>query len=311
MGVMKRIRTGLFAAPVALAVALAPSVCRAEVPVCVEVVATPQELPGLQKLVKSELDRHPSHRVVPSGCSARLRVELFEAAGARYLTAQIDQEVPARYVVHEPSELGARLTDALSLALHNDPTYLSEDIAHYDAMQRFAHSVLKNGVFKLRVELFEAVSNGGSAPAFGSGAAVAVTRGSGHWQVLARMYGGGALPPNRGRAPVLEVMAGADAGLTYELWERDLWSPYVSGCAGVSFVRYAARDQGGAFAAAQHVGAALSLRGGVRLLRASRFDLDLFAQAYLPLFLTSDDDGSLFTKPIYTPTVQLGIGVGF
>ena len=79
----------------------------------------------------------------------------------------------------------------------------------------------------------------------------------------------------------------------------------------LSFLRYAARDEGGALVAAQHVGAALSARGGVRLFRASRFDLDLFAQAYLPLFMTNDEDGALFRKPTYTPTVQLGIGVGF
>src|SRR5450432_1130656 len=118
-------RARLPALLLALAILLSAGVSAAEVALCVE-------LAGVRKLVRTELDRHPSHQVVDTGCRSHLRVELFEAAGARYLTAQIDREVPARYVVTDAVELGARLSDALSLVLHNDPTYLSEDISHYN-----------------------------------------------------------------------------------------------------------------------------------------------------------------------------------
>jgi hypothetical protein len=308
----KRARRGLTASLAAVSILLGARAALAEVPVCVEVAAPAAELEGVRKLVRTELDRHPSHRVAFADCRSHLRVELFEAAGARYLTAQIDREVPVRYVIKDPLELGARLTDAVSLVLHNDPTYLTEDITHYSSLQRLSHSVLARGRFMFRLETFEAISNAGSAAVFASGGAFSVTRGSGNWQVLGRMYLGGAFSPTGKSGRALEILTGADAGLTYELFDKASWSPYLTGCLGLQFLRYAGRDETHALVRAQHVGATVSARVGVRFFRWTNFDLDLFAQAYAPLFLTSDETGSLFgDKGIYTPTLQLGLGVGF
>src|SRR6185436_12967602 len=92
----------------------------AAVPLCLEVSAPPTEREGFEKLVRSEIARHKSHEIAPAGCRAHLRVELFEAAGTRYLTAQIDTEVPARFVIHDASELTVRVEDAVRLTLWND-----------------------------------------------------------------------------------------------------------------------------------------------------------------------------------------------
>ena len=100
----------------------------ARIPLCVEVRAPAEEQAGLEKLVQVELGHHESHRPVAVGCRATLTVELFQVTGRWQLTARIDQQIPVRYQVPSPDDLAARLRQALSLVLHNEPTYLTEDI---------------------------------------------------------------------------------------------------------------------------------------------------------------------------------------
>jgi len=60
------------------------------------------------------------------------------------------------------------------------------------------------------------------------------------------------------------------------------------------------------------VGAVALGRVGVRFLRTHDFDFDVFAGGYLPLFNTDDPDRPLFGEGgLYTPSVQVGVGVGF
>jgi hypothetical protein len=300
--------------PAALAGVLVSRGAEASVPLCVEVTASAPELTGFRKLVQSELARHPTHRIVETDCRSHLRVELFEAAGARFLTAQIDQEVPTRFAINGTVELGNRLEEAIRLVLHNDPVYLAEDIAHLSAVQRFGQSIVVRGRFIFRMELFETISRGGNNVVTVPGMALGLTRGWDHWQVLGRFYGGGSPTSVTGTDRALQAMAGVDGGLTYELFDKALWSPYVSGCAGVSFVRYIGREQAQS-ARISHVndiGATLSARAGARFFRWYNFDLDLFAQGYLPLYVTKDVDGALFSEAgLYTPSLQIGLGVGF
>ncbi len=286
----------------------------AQVPLCVDVEAPAGDVDGLRRLVADELARHASHQVVERDCRTSLRVQLFEAAGNLYLTAQIDREVPVRYEMKDRAELADRLTEGLSLVLHSDPVYLAEDIEHYSAVQRLGHSLGVRGRNTYRVEMFEAVGRSGTNAVFATGAAFAVTRGSGHWQVLARAYLAGWPVRASGTDRTLQVLTGADAGLTYEFLDLATWSPYVSLCAGLQFQRYAGRelatDAGPTYLNQFLVD--VSARVGFRFFRANDFDLDLFVQGYLPLHPAKDVDGALFgDKGLYTPSLQLGLGVGF
>lgn len=297
-----------------LAALLWPRAAAAEIPLCVDVRAPAADLEGLRRLVRTEIDRHPSHKVVSTDCRSSLVVELFEAVGARYLTAQIDREVPVRFVVKEPLELGDRVSEAVKLCLHNDPVYLTEDITHYSKLQRLGHSIGVRGRSSFRLELFEAISRGGTNAVFSPGLAFGMTRGSGHWQVLGRAYLGGfpAAVPRTDRT--LQVITGADGGLTFELLEKAFASPYLSACLGVQYLRYAGRERptDKRVEIVNDLGLSVSARLGVRFFRWNHFDLDVFAQGYLPLFLTRDVDGALFgEKGLYTPSLQLGLGVGF
>jgi hypothetical protein len=303
---------------VALAVALLGLLlaggAAAAVPTCLEVIAPAEDLASFRKLVRTEVDRHPSHQVVEADCRAHLRVELIEVAGTRFLTAQIDREVPARFAVKDPVDLAGRLDDAVRLVLHNDPTYLAEDVAHMDALQRFGQIILVRGHLTFRLELFGALSRSGTGAVSVPGIALGVTRGSGHWQVLGRLYGGGVPGSTPGAEQALQVLAGVDGGITYELFDKASWTPYVSGCAGVQFFRYAGREKA-TDTNLTYVNDAvptLSARVGARFFRWYSFDLDLFAQGYVPLSLTKDVDSGFFGGPgLYTPSLQLGLGVGF
>jgi hypothetical protein len=286
----------------------------AEVALCLDVRAPAAEIQGLRKLVEVEVGRHPSHRLSTDGCRSTLEVELFEAAGARYLTARIDREVPVRFILKEPLELGDRVSEAVKLCLHNDPVYLTEDITHYSAVQRLGLSLGVRARTNIRLELFEVTARGGTNTVFAPGMALGMTRGSGNWQVLGRLYFGSwpAAVPGTDRA--LQAIAGIDGGLTYEFLEKDFWSPYVSACLGGQFLRYGGRELATdtKLAHVNHLGLAASARAGVRFFRWHGFDLDVFAQGYLPLFVTRDADGALFgDQGLYTPSVQLGLGVGF
>ena len=112
----------------------------------------------------------------------------------------------------------------------------------------------------------------------------------------------------------LQVITGADGGLTFELFEKAFASPYVSACLGVQYLRYVGHEKPSdeRVAVVNHLGLSASARIGVRFFRWNTFDLDLFAQGYLPFFITKDVDGSLFGEGgLYTPSLQLGLGVGF
>jgi len=227
---------------------------------------------------------------------------------------RVDREVPARFTIKDPADLLPHVEEALRLVLHNDPAYLAEDIAHLDALQRFGHAILVRGRLAFRLELFEAVSRGGTNVVSAPGLALGVTRGSGHWQVIGRAYGGGTPGSAPGLDRALQVFAGIDGGVAYELFDRDAWSPYVAALGGVELVRYVGRVQASdtGLTPVTDIGATLSARLGARFFRTSNFDLDLFAQGYLPLFVTKDVDSGFFgTSGLYTPTLQIGLGVGF
>ena len=278
---------------------------------CLQVDAPAEEIDGLRKLVLDELGHHPSHELVEDGCETRLTVELFEVGDVRYLTARVNREVPVRHAIKDPDDLSHRLSSALSEVLRNDPVYLARDITRYSAMKRAMNSVLKRGHNIWRFELLQAVGVAGGHAVFASGGAFAVTRGADHWQIQARLYAAGSADSAEGGDPVLRVLSGADAGLTYELWSRETFSPYLHGGLGVQLMRFDGRHQDQA-ATLTKVGAALQVRAGFRFLRATDYDMDVFVTGYVPFFMAQRDGNPLFGEAgAYTPTLQLGLGVGF
>lgn len=307
----RRQRLAIGRAVVVAGMVLLPATAGAAVDICVRVSAAKKDLAGLQKLVQDELGHHPSHRQVKQGCRSHLQVELFELAGVMFLTARINREVPVRLDIKRKEDLGEKVREALRRVLRHDPVYLAEDIQRYSAMKRATHSVLKGGRNTWRVELFETMINGGENVAFASGGALSVNRGSYNWYVFARLYAGGSLGGTADMSRALRIMAGGELGLSYEFLARSMTTPYLSAGLGLQVLHYEGRLRPGDedLEDATVKGGTLSLRAGMRFFRASDFDMDIFVAGYLPLFGTNDPDSLLIDS--YTPSLQIGLGVGF
>jgi hypothetical protein len=282
------------------------------IPICVEVRSDEaKELAGLRKLVLDELGHHPRRRVVERDCESRLLIDHFRLAGQTYLTARINSEVPVRFSVARDT-LAEKLTEALRLVLRHDPVFLQRDVRELSAIQRAAHSVLRRGHTFVRLELFQTIAGSDRGASFAPGGAITLARGADHFQVFARAYlaglPGGVGPDQR----ALRIQTGGEGGVAYEVSARSSASFYFALAAGLQYLRYegqASPTDRGSLEIADKLGFALSGRVGVRLFRIHNFDCDLFAEGFLPFFKTSDPDAQIVDR--YTPSLQLGIGVGF
>ncbi len=291
-------------AAIVLALVFAAAPARAVVPLCLETRAEPDE-PGLRKLVTDELLHHPSHRLVESGCSSTLVVELFTVAGTRFLTVHVNRDVPVRFAVKNGHELEERLDEALRQTLRHDPVYLAEDLSRMNAVWRAGANVAKNGSNRYRLALVELVGATGRGAFFASGAAAEVARGIEHVDVYLRLAAAGAPGRSSGDA-TLRVLAGADIGCLWEASARANNTVYLGGGVGLHYVRFeGAPTQNTANTALFSVVA----RVGARFLRWYAADVDLFAEVHLPLYKTNDPDSPVIDA--WTPYGAVGLAVGF
>jgi len=290
------------------------SPARAATTLCLDVQAPPGSVEGLRALVADEVAHHPSHQLVEHGCASHLAVELVEIDGARFLTARSNDAVPVRYRVPDAEALDAKVREAVTATLGTDPVMLAEDPTRLSAVQRAAHSILQRGQMRWRVELFEALVRSRPDPCFASGVAFGVTRGSESWLAAMRVYVAGSPTSRQAEQRTLRLAAGLDAGLTWEASARAATSFYAHAGFGLQvlqFVGLPSAETGGADQLVK-VGAVFQGRVGVRLLRHTDADLDVFVGGYVPLYNTNDVDAPLFGDGgLYTPSVQVGIGVGF
>jgi hypothetical protein len=307
----------LLAAAIALAAiaALPGRAHAAAVATCLTVEADdPKLAPGFEKLVKVELARHPSHKLAAAGCRVSLVVQLFDVGASRQLTARLDENVPVRFTVGKGEPLADRVAEAISLVLGNDPVRLAEDITKLSAIERASHAMVVQGVNVWRFELYEAAYRTGSGAAFVPGGAFGVTRGAGNWHVFGRLYFSGWPNEPSAARPILEVAAGADVGIGYELFARSNVTPYLSFGLGLQYLRFERRaaEIGGEVDTIDEFAPHAFGRVGVRMFRLFDFDFDLFVAGYLPMKATKSEDSYVFPEEgRYTMSAQMGVGVGF
>ena len=287
-----------------IALLLAAARAHAVVPLCVDVRADADEA-AFRRLVVDELRHHPTHQLVDDGCASRLVVELFSVAGVRYLTAHIDGDVPVRFAVKSGRDLDDRLDEALRQTLRHDPVYLAEDLSRMNAVWRAGANVVRNGSNRYRIDLFELIGSGGRNAVFASGGALEVARGIEHVNVFARLAFAGA-PRGRADEVTLRVFAGGDLGCLWEASARANNTIYFGGGVGLHYVRFAGAPTQNP---ANTILFGVVARAGARFLRYYGFDVDLFAEAHLPLYKTNDPDSPVVDA--YTPYAMAGVGVGF
>jgi hypothetical protein len=288
---------------------------RAAVELCVEAHTEAPDAEGWKKLVLSEVSKHPSHHVVESNCQSRLRVDRFQASGTRYLTVQLDGEIPDRSTITRDAEVASRLSESISHVLGSDPMHLSEDPAKWSAVERATRSVMVRGMNTYRLELFEAMARTDHNIAFAPGVGLGFARGADQWQVAARLHLAGNPAGISGQERALRLSTGMDLGVIWEASRRAVTSGYLGAGAGISVLRFAGLVDPSDKTTLTDVYRWLpvvNLRAGVRFLRIFDFDADAFLQASLPLLPTRQVDDDLWgNSGVWTPLLQVGVGVGF
>jgi hypothetical protein len=287
----------------------------AAVDLCVETHTAAADQSGFKRLVLSEVERHPSHHPVETGCQSRLLVELFETNGSRYLTVRLDGEIPDRTTIASDTEVGPKLSESISQVLGNDPMHLSEDPAKWSAMERASRSVLVRGANTYRLELFELMARTDHNIAFAPGIGVGFARGAEHWQVTARLHLAGNPTGISREERALRLSTGMDLGLIWEASRVAATSGYLGAGAGLSVLRFAGYADPKDAHSNTDVTAlvpVVHLRAGVRFLRLFDFDADAYLQANLPVLPTKHVDDPMWgDSGIWTPMLQVGVGVGF
>lgn len=282
---------------------------------CVETRTEVKEAAGFKQLVLSEVARHPSHRVVDVDCQSRLVVEAFSVANTRYLTVQLDGEVPDRTVIGNASELGLRLSESVSQVLGNDPLHLAEDPSRLSSAERASRSVLVRGTNTYRLELFEVMARTDHNLAFAPGIGLGFARGADQWQILARLHLAGTPEGITGHQRALRLDTGMDLGILWEASRRAATSGYLGAMVGLSVMRFAGRINPGDETTMTDIHRwlpRLGVRAGVRFLRFFDFDADAFLQVdapILPIHQVDDEDWGM--NGTWTPSLQLGVAVGF
>lgn len=267
----------------------------------------------LLKLAKNELAKYPSHKLVTKNCKSTIYIETFSFSDMNFVTLRTANEVPIRNQYKSTSDLVYQLEKGLKIVLGNDPVYLKENIAQYSEMQRALHSVNIQGIKLFRIELVESITRTGQGASFSPGLALGFTKGSRNLFIFSRLHGTFKVPGNSSNDVWLQFAAGIDGGLTYEFNHHKNTSFYVGAGLGAAYQRF----EGYVDTKTDSVNELLLqafARFGVRMFRMMDFDLDFFVMPYLPFMPASDADSKLLGKvnrKAYTPSVQMGLGVGF
>jgi hypothetical protein len=288
---------------------------RAAVELCVEARTESADGEGWKKLVLSEVGRHPSHHVVDANCQSRLRVELFRTSGSRYLTVQLDGEVPDRSTILADADVAPKLAESISQVLGNDPMHLSEDPSKWSAMERASRAMMVRGLNTYRLELFEVMARTDQNIAFAPGIGIGFARGADQWQIAASLHLAGSPAGISGSERALRLCTGMDLGVLWEASRKANTSGYLGAGAGLTVLRFAGLVDPKDKNSMTDVTAwrpVVNLRAGIRLLRIYDFDADAFLQASIPLWSTKQVDDDLWGKSgTWTPMLKVGVGLGF
>jgi hypothetical protein len=278
---------------------------------CVKVVTSRSDAAELERLVKSEVARHPTHVVVERDCRTTLEVELVEIAEGRFLTGRIGSQVPYRVRIEGKDGLVPALEELLRVVLHNDPVTLEGPkqqsflAASVDQLRRRGHNLYG-------LEAFEWIAPVGGSLEQLPGGALRIRREVASFFVGLRM-GGAFRVEGRRRLelrPMAEVAVHAEVGLFASSAADSTF--YASALVGIEHQRYAGPAPllgEGATGDALATGLSLGLRGGVELLRTTDVRFDLFLQALVPAFVAHDIDGGVIHA--WVPSATIGGGVAF
>lgn len=290
---------------------LMASPARAQSPTetCVEVETSRADRDAIRRLVMTEIDRFPTHRSAESECGSFLRVEVIDLAGTSYVTGRINTQVPHREAV-EGGDLATAVERMLRVVLHNDPVRLRGPRS--ENFIRRGLDALKHGATLYGAEVYQSGAWLDGEVSTLPGLAIQVRREASDWHLGARIAFAGRFsdPPEGALVMTGRIGVGLQAMVFSDPLGDSSW--YFGGEAGVDHQRFngPAPSYGpGVDEAFTTTGFALGLRGGIELFRTTTGRLDLFVQATLPVFASTDEEGGVVDA--WLPGLSAGAGLLF
>jgi len=281
----------------------------AQLRTCVEVEPGKTDKEALTRLVKSELDRHPTHRAATEDCQAFLTVELIDlgAQNEKWVTGRINTQVPFREKI-EGDGIGAAVQRLLTIVLNNDPLILKGPEAN-TWLRRQGRALERRSVMHFGGEIYQLGSRVGSSFDTLPGLALIIRREVSALHVGARL--GGAFNPSRD-LDRLQLRAQFDAQVEGALYASPSENTSLFASALVGLVHYrfegpAPFDGADAIGTASSSGLSLGVRGGVETLRTADVRVLAFVQVMLPAFISRDPDHGVVDN--WIPSAAIGAGL--
>lgn len=275
---------------------------------CVEVETVREDAAAIRALIKTEIDRFPTHRSADEGCGSFLRVEIIDLSGSTYVTGRINTQVPHREAVVE--DLATAIERMLRVVLHNDPVRLRGP--RRDNLLRRTLRGLKHGATFFGAEAYQVMTLVDGELAALPGIAAIVRREAQDWHLAARLSFAHRLsdPPTGG----LELTGRVGFGLQALYFSDPLGdtSLYWGVEVGMDHQRMAGPAPGfgeGVEDAYSQTGFAIGGRVGIEFFRTTTGRLDLFSQLTIPVFATHDEEGAIVDT--WLPGLSVGAGLWF
>jgi hypothetical protein len=307
----RRALPGLLGLAAAAILTAGAGTARAQLRTCVEIASAPAPTDALLRLVRDEIDRHPTHRAATTDCQGYLSIELldFGAEGGKWLTGRLDTQVPSRERIGADG-IPPAVERLLTIVLHNDPLVLRgpESTSWLMRQERAfrLHSTTHYGL-----ETYELVTPVGAPLGALPGVALALRREIDQVSIGVRLAGAfnpGAEPA----ALALRMQFDAQVEAAFYFRPVESVSLFASALVGLVYQRFegpAPLDGPGATGVATTDGLAVGLRAGVEALRTTDLRLVAFLDLEAPTFVSRDPDHQVVDQ--WAPSAALGIGVLF
>jgi hypothetical protein len=302
--------TTLVGLAAAFAVTVAAGGARAQLRTCVEIEAAPGPGDALARLVRDELDRHPTHRAAATDCQAYLSIEVLDfGAAGKWITGRLDTQVPHRERIGADG-MAPAVERLLTVLLHNDPLVLRGPESQ-SWLERQERALTLRSTMHVGLEVYELATPVGAPFGTLSGVALALRREVDQISIGVRVAGAF----NPGAAPdALSLRLQFDAQVEAAFFFRptESVSLFASALVGLVYQRFegpAPLDGPGATGIATSDGLAIGVRFGVEALRITDLRLLAFLDLEAPTFASRDLDHGVVDQ--WVPSAALGVGVLF
>jgi hypothetical protein len=296
--------------------ALSPPVA-AGTPICLETRLPGLDDPAAWRLwIVSEIARHPGHEPVDTDCATTLTIEAFRVDGQLVLTAWFPGDVPLREEAAADTPVRPTLAELLVRVLGTEPLALAHDTDRLVARLTDHRLPLSRGPTRLGLEVFQTVQrsvDGGArarSPSFMPGLAFRIGRESERLLVGARVAASfRPRKPRAGDPTQAAAIVVVEPEFAWFSSARAKTAAYLGASLGLTIQHFVGHTPEIGEERITALGAALGLRVGVELFRASKLRVDLFTEASIPLHKTRSAESPLVDA--WLPAVHLGAGVAF